>query len=225
MPLDLRGLLPPASEHIRSQGIESRRLVAAMDLFSHLRDRHGTQMKLREAWPAIEAMASNPDHQHVAIIERSPTRLGQSSQVRMLDVCNRKAPEHVTVKDAHTIYKHLFHEYGQGALLAESNEGVGWKAMMHADPRLPGGRGAAADAHDHRSPPGGRPAAPDAQGRASVPPGGRAPRGRSGTAGGAPAAIDASRGTRPGFRRGPGGRAAPRAGRRLNIATASSRRS
>jgi hypothetical protein len=102
-----------------------------MNLFAHLRDRHGTQTKLREAWPAIEALAFNPDHQHVAIIEDC-LRGRPELKVRMLDVCNRKVQEHVTVKDAHKIYKHLFHEYGQGALLAEPNEGVGSKAMMHA---------------------------------------------------------------------------------------------
>ena len=79
-------------------------------------------------------------------------------KVRMLDVCNRKVPEHVTVKDAHKIYKHLFHEYGQGGCSPSPNEGVGSKAADARYLRLPGGRGAAADAHDHLSPPGGRPA-------------------------------------------------------------------
>ena len=50
----------------------------------------------------------------------------------MLDVCNRKVQEHITVEEAHRIYKHLFEEYGQRSLLAEKNEGVDWKAMMHA---------------------------------------------------------------------------------------------
>ena len=141
----------------------------------------------------------------------------------MLDVCNRKVPKNVTVKDAHKIYKHLFHEYGQGALLAEPNEGVGSKAMMHAtricreaeelllthtitDPRPEAGLLL-------RMRKGELPYRQVADSSRPVWNGWRSA-----------AAIDASRGTRPDFRRGPGGRAAPQAGRRLNIATASSRR-
>lgn len=50
----------------------------------------------------------------------------------MLEVCNRKVQEHATLKEAHAMFKRIFDEYGQRALLAEKNEGVDWKAMMHA---------------------------------------------------------------------------------------------
>jgi hypothetical protein len=52
--------------------------------------------------------------------------------VRMISVCNRKAQEHVTLKEALKIYQHLLDEYGQRALMAETNDGVDWKALMHA---------------------------------------------------------------------------------------------
>ena len=80
-------------------------------------------MKLREAWPAIEAMASNPDHRHVAIIE--DCLRGRPELKVTTSCCNRKVPEHVTVEDAHTIStRHHFHEFGQGAFLAASNEAL-----------------------------------------------------------------------------------------------------
>ncbi|MCE9564639.1 MAG: hypothetical protein K8U57_21610 [Planctomycetes bacterium] len=47
-------------------------------------------------------------------------------------MCNRKVQEHATLKEAHAIFRRTFEEYGQRALLAEKNEGVDWKAMMHA---------------------------------------------------------------------------------------------
>lgn len=115
-------------------GVKGSRVAssrAAMDLFASLIDRHGTQAKLKDFWPEIEALATNRDLQHVQIVEDF-LRGRPELKVRMLDVCNRKVQEHVTVKEAHKIYKHLFDEYGQRALLAEKNEGVDWKAMMHA---------------------------------------------------------------------------------------------
>jgi hypothetical protein len=50
----------------------------------------------------------------------------------MLEVCNRKVQEHVTLKEARAVFKRVFDEYGQRAILAGTNEGVDWKALMHA---------------------------------------------------------------------------------------------
>lgn len=52
--------------------------------------------------------------------------------MRFLEVCNRKIQEHATFKEAHAICKRVFDEYGQRARLAETNQGVDWKACMHA---------------------------------------------------------------------------------------------
>lgn len=49
-----------------------------------------------------------------------------------LEVCNRKIPLHSTVKYAREIYQRVFDQYGQRALAAERNEGVDYKALMHA---------------------------------------------------------------------------------------------
>lgn len=49
-----------------------------------------------------------------------------------LEVCNRKIPLHATVKYSKQILQKVFNQYGQRALLAEKNEGVDWKALMHA---------------------------------------------------------------------------------------------
>lgn len=115
-------------------GVKGSRVAAsraATQLFASLIDRHGAQVKLREIWDEVEFWARSPDLQHVQIVEDC-LRGRPELKVRMLDVCNRKVQEHVTAKEAHKIYKHLFDEYGQRALLAEKNEGVDWKAMMHA---------------------------------------------------------------------------------------------
>jgi hypothetical protein len=49
-----------------------------------------------------------------------------------LEVCNRKVPFHATVKYALSIFQRIFDEYGQRALQAEKQEGIDWKALMHA---------------------------------------------------------------------------------------------
>ena len=49
-----------------------------------------------------------------------------------LEVCNRKIPFHATVKYAKEVFQKIFDEYGHRALLAEKNEGLDHKALMHA---------------------------------------------------------------------------------------------
>ncbi|OJW21149.1 MAG: hypothetical protein BGO49_24350 [Planctomycetales bacterium 71-10] len=115
-------------------GVKGSRVAAsraAMEFFEALMAEHGTGFKIREAWDRIEALAADPRYQHMQILEGN-LRGRPELIVRMLDVCNRKVQEHVTAKEAYKIYKHLVDEYGQRALLAEKNEGVDWKAMMHA---------------------------------------------------------------------------------------------
>lgn len=113
-------------------GIKGSRVAAsraAMELFRDMMEHHGAQAKLRDHWDAVVALAGS--HEHMSLVN-DVLRDRSDCPVRMLDVCNRKVQEHVTVKEAHKIYKHLFDEYGQRALQAERQEGVDWKAMMHA---------------------------------------------------------------------------------------------
>lgn len=89
---------------------------------------HGTQGKLRDHWPEVEELTTR-GLEHVAIVEGTHA---DSQPVRFLEVCNRKIQEHATFKEAYAISKRVFDEYGQRALLAETNQGVDWKACMHA---------------------------------------------------------------------------------------------
>jgi hypothetical protein len=58
---------------------------------------------------------------------------GPNNKIELhLEVCNRKIPLHATVKYAKSIFQKIFDEYGARALQAEKNEGVDWKALMHA---------------------------------------------------------------------------------------------
>jgi hypothetical protein len=113
-------------------GIKGSRVAASRAVvvtLEHLIEKCGHLAKLRDVWDDIQALVDT-GIEHVGVVTEASPRLGAS--VRMLEVCNRKAQEHVTLKEAHKIFKHLFDEYGQRALQAERQEGVDWKAMMHA---------------------------------------------------------------------------------------------
>ena len=48
------------------------------------------------------------------------------------EVCDRKMPFTISLKECQNILQKVFDNYGQRALLAETNQGVDWKAMSHA---------------------------------------------------------------------------------------------
>lgn len=66
------------------------------------------------------------------LIKFTMCRSPRNEMERHLEVCNRKVPMHCTVKYAREIFQRIFDQYGQRALMAEKNEGIDWKALMHA---------------------------------------------------------------------------------------------
>jgi hypothetical protein len=49
-----------------------------------------------------------------------------------LEICSRKAPFSITLKEARAMFQRIVDTYGHRALLAEKNEGIDWKALSHA---------------------------------------------------------------------------------------------
>jgi hypothetical protein len=49
-----------------------------------------------------------------------------------IEVCNRKVSFDVSVKQAYEVFSRIYENYGDRARLAQSNEGVDWKALSHA---------------------------------------------------------------------------------------------
>lgn len=112
-------------------GIRGSRVAASragLEWAERMIEAHGLRAKLRDHWPEVEEFAAR-GLEHVAIVEGEH---GDGQPVRFLEVCNRKVQEHATFKEAHAICKRVFDEYGHRALLAETNQGVDWKACMHA---------------------------------------------------------------------------------------------
>lgn len=109
-------------------GIKGSRVAAArlaVEFFSEYEPRQ----KLKDIWPDIVEVFHDQEH---CSLETGFLRGNADYHCRMLEVCNRKVQEHVTVKEALKVYSHVFNEYGKRAREAETNTNVDWKACMHA---------------------------------------------------------------------------------------------
>ena len=73
------------------------------------------------------------DHEHAEMIDIPTPNTGMIRQnLAHLSVCNRKQSMTVTVKYALSQYRDLWDKYGERARQAAANEGIDWKALMHA---------------------------------------------------------------------------------------------
>lgn len=100
---------------------------AAMDMFAAIMEGHGLQQKVGQwDWRMKEFVAQHP---HSALVPMDS--LGREPLMHF-ECCNRKVPYTVNVKDAHTIFSHIYEEYGHRARKAALNEGIDWKALSHA---------------------------------------------------------------------------------------------
>jgi len=110
---------------IRGSRVASSR--AALSLLTRAMETSGAGAKLDLHAQEIHTLVASYDHMAI-LQDRTPN--GQD--VELWEVCDRKMPLTATVKNAHDIMQRLVGEYGKRALMAESNQGVDWKALSHA---------------------------------------------------------------------------------------------
>ena len=85
--------------------------------------------KLAEKKDLIEEFVKKQDNEFIKITDiKGPN----GSLEPHLEVCNRKVPFHANFKYAKEIFQRIYNNYGARAMLAEKNEGIDWKALMHA---------------------------------------------------------------------------------------------
>jgi predicted nucleotidyltransferase len=109
-------------------GIKGSRVAAAkeaMQFFKHHLDALGSTSKLREIASALPSIVG--EHTHLVEIETAPGSIEQ-----FIECCNRKVSFGNTIKAAHEIFSRIYENYGKRARLAETNEGIDWKALSHA---------------------------------------------------------------------------------------------
>ncbi len=104
-------------------GIKGSRVAAARAASEFLLGLKPTD-RLRDHWPVIEVWASQYG-EHISIVHIE-------HEEPMLEVCNRRIQRGAKLSAASELCDRIFKEYGARAIQAESNEGIDWKACMHA---------------------------------------------------------------------------------------------
>jgi len=106
-------------------GIKGSRVSAAkeaMDFFEEAITFKGPLAKVGDLglFPAGE-------HSHTVVKETTPGKFET-----YFECCNRMVGYKNTLKEAHHIFSRIYEEYCKRAKLAESNNGIDWKALSHA---------------------------------------------------------------------------------------------
>ena len=121
--------------YVRNQsnkyGIKGSRVAAArgaLELLTSGLEAHGSTAKLEMLSLHIDSFVT--EHEFAAIVPIPNVSTG--TIVRHWEVCGRKMPYSSSIKNAHGVMSAMVNEYGKRALMAESQEGVDWKAMSHA---------------------------------------------------------------------------------------------
>lgn len=109
-------------------GIKGSRVAAAKEAAEFFKihlDRLGSTAKLHEIADLLPSLAG--EHTHIVELDTTP---GNTEQ--FIDCCNRKVSFGNTIKAASEIYSRIYDNYGKRAKLAQTNEGIDWKALSHA---------------------------------------------------------------------------------------------
>ena len=109
-------------------GIKGSRVAAARDaamFFSGYRDLKGTTAKVGDLEEFLPTLFC--DHTRIITKETTPEKFET-----YFECCNRMVGFKNTLKEAAAIYTRIYEEYGHRARLAQTNEGIDWKALSHA---------------------------------------------------------------------------------------------
>ena len=117
-------------QQAKKYGIKGSRVDAVrktLDFLKSLDDGH--YYKLGDFTTAIDVFTFKQNNEFITIVDQVRFLGGI---VRFLEVCGRKLSYTATLKNAIEVLQRLFDEYGTRALMAETNQGVDWKALSHA---------------------------------------------------------------------------------------------
>lgn len=109
-------------------GIKGSRAAAAKEtteFFKAHSDRLGATAKIYEVADLLLTIVG----EHTRIIELETT---PGNTENFVECCNRKVSFGNTIKAAYDIFARIYANYGKRAKLAETNEGIDWKALSHA---------------------------------------------------------------------------------------------
>lgn len=112
-------------------GIKGSRMRAVKDIIKFF-DTFPPSEKLHVYWDAIlEYIANN--HSEDTLVQITPVfHKSKNENVDYLDICGRKFEDTVNTKYVTDALQKIYDNYGERARKAENNEGIDWKALMHA---------------------------------------------------------------------------------------------
>jgi hypothetical protein len=123
---EIKGFKGYVSKQVSKYGVKGSR-VAAVRLVLESFDACATQTKIGDYSDYWENLSKTSEFINVVDV---PQPSGKS--MLHLEVCGRKLPYTVSVKEGINVIQKLFDNYGARALQAENNEGVDWKSVHHA---------------------------------------------------------------------------------------------
>jgi len=125
-----KGFVSYCQRQAAKYGIRGSRVAtvrAALELVTGAIGHFGPQTKVGDFNVTIEEFARSNEWTSIVPIETPG-----GGTLKHWEVCDRKLPYTISLKEASSILQKLFDNYGHRALAAEKNEGIDWKAMSHA---------------------------------------------------------------------------------------------
>lgn len=126
-----KGFVGYCQRQAAKYGIRGSRVAttrAALEMVIDAADKFGSHAKLGDTIKdRTEQFVRS--HEHTSFVDIDQPRGGP---LRHWEVCDRKMPYTVSLKECQAILQAMFDNYGQRALAAEKNEGIDWKAVAHA---------------------------------------------------------------------------------------------
>lgn len=124
---NLSAFIQYARKQAAKYGIKGSRLSDMKAVLEYAEQEHGCNdnYKLSELWSSL------PQGEHITKIEPGDPG-NEKGSWRLYQVCGQKFQETVRLTYLYDAVLKKYAEYGERARLAESNEGVDWKAISHA---------------------------------------------------------------------------------------------
>lgn len=129
----INGFTAYCFKQAKKYGIKGSRVAVIRHVNNFLneigRNYDPTKVKLGHFAETIERFEMTLNNDFINLVD-VPQASGNT--VRFLEVCDRKLQYTASLAHALSTCERLLTEYGQRALMAESNQGIDWKALHHA---------------------------------------------------------------------------------------------
>lgn len=117
----------------KKYGIKGSRIHSVRNILRWLDraiDQRGGSTRLRDVAASLPDFIAAHELQHVQIVHLQQP--GRKEPMPHIECCDLKASFSISLNAARAIYERIMVRYGARALMAETNQGVDWKAVSHS---------------------------------------------------------------------------------------------